>query len=364
MFIAVGFVGTVSLIWMTEFGGPNLRPCMKSLPASLLHLDMCPMGKRRSSRPSSISQPLRSFALKSPVPLTTTVAPSTTQAKASDWEDVGMDILIEEEVADDGPPVLTLQQVVSVKPVVDEVPVEVPGDSRTVQCAAMNLLATAGFQDVTLEDEPQQDPIACLQALTKRVRAALGHDTPSPVPPGEGPLKKPKMSSNFAAAHSSPSSPALLPFRTPPSPVFPSPPPVVPVPKNKVLVQIPHTLPTPPSPVTPPTLSTCPALLPSPSVTPAPEQTIGVCSVPSPPTRASLVFTRPVGTFEEALDLSHHSRTRKPSLCQSTITTLPVITPPAMTPQWAFQRRPLTCTCRYHCTCGACCPCQCVCQPK
>ena len=99
-------------------------------------------------------------------------------------------------------------------------------------------------------------------------------------------------------------------------------------------------------------------------MTPPPEQTIGVCSALSPSTRASLVFARPVAALEKALDLSHHSRTRPPSPYRSTITTLPVFTPPAMTPQWAFQCCPLTCTYRCHCTCGACCPCQCVCQPE
>ena len=312
MFIAVGFVGIVSSrkgkpsrmrkhvtkmhptvhlelddrVWRSQFETVREVPaCFPTPPGYVpygeeeieLPFQYIPMPKELCPKATELQQ--------SPVPLTSTVASSTPQDEASDWEDVGMDILIEEEVADDGPPVLTLQWVVSVKPVVDEVPVEVPGDSRTVQCAAMNLLATAGFQDVTLEDEPQQDPVACLQTLTKRVRAALGDDTPSPVPPEEGPLKKPKMSVNFAAARSSPSSPALLPSSTPPAPVLPSPPPAVPVPKNTVLVQIPHTLPLPPTPVfTPPTLSTGPALLPSPSVTPAPEQTIGVCSVPSPPT--------------------------------------------------------------------------------
>ena len=96
--------------------------------------------------------------------------------KVSDWEDMGgYEIVIEEEATEDGPPILRQQRVVSVQPVDEEIPG--PNDPRTIQCAARDLLATAGLEDIPEEDELQQDPLACLQALTRKVRAALGHAT-------------------------------------------------------------------------------------------------------------------------------------------------------------------------------------------
>ena len=317
--------------------------------------------------------------------------------EVSDWEEMGVEIVIEEEATEDGPPILRQQRVVSVQPVDDEIPG--PNDTRTIQCAARDLLATAGLEDIPEEDELQQDPLACLQALTRKVRAALGHATPSPCPATEDPSrKKPRMSgeehSSLASASSTPPSVSSVPEESvlmhfphaPPTPppqvpsssspsapvlvhITPAPPtPPTPVPSSSTVPPVVvHVAPAPPTPPTPAATSSAPVPLVFAQVTPGcPSPITPPATVPasvSPPVRHSWVADRAVDASEEALDLSRPSRPRPspPPSVGSPVVDTPATTLEA-TPPHVPLRRPLTCTCRCHCTCGACCPCQCVCE--
>ena len=205
--------------------------------------DLCPRGP--DSRPDQAKP-----AAEATEAAAAAVGASPAQ-EVSDWEDMGVEIVIEEEATEDGRPILRQQRVVSVQPVDDEIPG--PNDTRTIQCAARDLLATAGLKDIAEEDELQQDPLACLQALTRKVWAALGHATPSPCPATEDPSrKKPRMSGEEHSSLASASST---------TPSVPS------VPEETMLLHFPHAPPTPPPQVPSSSSPSAPVLV---HVAPAP----------------------------------------------------------------------------------------------
>ena len=98
--------------------------------------DLCP--RAPDSRPDQAAEATEAAAAA--------VGASPAQ-EVSDWEDMGVEIVIEEEATEDGPPILWQQRVVSVQPVDDEIPGL--NDTRTIQCAARDLLATAGLEKHT-----------------------------------------------------------------------------------------------------------------------------------------------------------------------------------------------------------------------